>query len=236
MSRSIKFLVIFSLILGLVLILTSLLLGFYLKETNFYFLSLGEIILVGVISLIYYKLQSKQRDISITTTTQSHLDSLIKLLKEASLGKFQQALKLDQKENKQELEGAFNSMLSFIIGILSSLEDQNKILTEVKNFINKFNEAINEQVSQTEEIAHQVDQMATQSQEDAESIYNSMQDMSTATTEIAESVAKTAQMSAETQEEALITQSKIQKLSESSKNIGEVIAVIKNIASQTIRI
>lgn len=207
-----------------------------IQTNNFYsYLSIGFGVFTLILLLILYKkegdnlsLDLKKESISI----DQEKEKLLSILKEVSKGRFQRTLKLDNLDSK-DIEKNFNSMLSFITGILNSLEDQNKILTEVKNFINKFSEQINLQVSHTEEIAHEVDAMATQSQQDAEAIYTSMQDMSTATTEIAESVAKTAEMAANTQQEALTTSVNIQKLAESSKNIGEVIAVIRNIASQT---
>lgn len=207
-----------------------------IQTNNFYsYLSIGFGVFTLILLLILYKKEGDNLSLDLkkdSTSIDQEKEKLLSILKEVSKGRFQRTLKLDNLDSK-DIEKHFNSMLSFITGILNSLEDQNKILTEVKNFINKFSEQINLQVSHTEEIAHEVDAMATQSQQDAEAIYTSMQDMSTATTEIAESVAKTAEMAADTQQEALTTSANIQKLAESSKNIGEVIAVIRNIASQT---
>ncbi|BDV00544.1 hypothetical protein TDMWS_06290 [Thermodesulfomicrobium sp. WS] len=147
-------------------------------------------------------------------------------------GRFHHALEFSGRI-AQVIQKPINALLAFVVGLIGSVDGQNRILGEVQQFLRNLNERLQDQLSRTATMAKDVQGAATQSLHDAETIYQSMEDMSVATTEIATSVAKTAQKTAEAREQAESAAASIAKLSESSRNIGDVSQVIRAIASQT---
>jgi len=150
----------------------------------------------------------------------------------AATGRFHHALEFSGRI-AQVIQKPINALLAFVVGFIGSVDGQNRILGEVQQFLRNLNERLPDQLSRTATMAKDVQGAATQSLHDAETIYQSMEDMSVATTEIATSVAKTAQKTAEAREQAESAAASIAKLSESSRNIGDVSQVIRAIASQT---
>jgi hemerythrin-like metal-binding protein len=163
---------------------------------------------------------------------ESDLAAMAHVLDAASIGRFQQVLDFSGAAARQ-IQRPVNALLAFVVGFIGSVDGQNRILGEVQQFLRNLNERLPDQLSRTATMAKDVQGAATQSLHDAETIYQSMEDMSVATTEIATSVSKTAQKTAEAREQAENAAASIAKLSESSRNIGDVSQVIRAIAAQT---
>jgi hemerythrin-like metal-binding protein len=163
---------------------------------------------------------------------ESDLAAMAHVLDAASTGRFQQVLDFSGAAARQ-IQRPVNALLAFVVGLIGSVDGQNRILGEVQQFLMNLDARLQDQISRTEAMAKDVQGAATQSVHDAETIYQSMEDMSVATTEIATSVSKTAQKTAEAREQAENAAASIAKLSESSRNIGDVSQVIRAIAAQT---
>jgi len=163
---------------------------------------------------------------------ESDLAAMAHVLDAASIGRFQQVLDFSGAAARQ-IQRPVNALLAFVVGLIGSVDGQNRILGEVQQFLMNLDARLQDQISRTEAMAKDVQGAATQSVHDAETIYQSMEDMSVATTEIATSVSKTAQKTAEAREQAENAAASIAKLSESSRNIGDVSQVIRAIAAQT---
>jgi hemerythrin len=160
------------------------------------------------------------------------LGGMVQVLEAASAGRFHGMLE-GSGALAQRLGRPINALLAFVVGLVGSVDGQNRILDEVRQFLGSLDSRLKEQLSRTETMAKDVQGAATQSLHDAETIYQSMEDMSVATSEIATSVAKTAQKTTDVRAQAEKAAESIAKLSESSRNIGDVSQVIRAIASQT---
>ncbi|MEJ5242953.1 MAG: bacteriohemerythrin [Desulfomicrobiaceae bacterium] len=163
---------------------------------------------------------------------ESSFAAMAQELEKAATGRFQSVLDFPGTAAAQ-IQKSINALLAFVVGLLGAVDGQNRILDEIRQFLAQLDTRLREQLSSTEALAKDVQGAATQSMHDAETIYQSMEDMSVATTEIATSVAKTAQKTAEARSQAESAAASIAKLSESSRNIGDVSQVIRAIAAQT---
>ncbi len=124
--------------------------------------------------------------------------------------------------------------LALVVGTqLSTLNQQARVLSEVKDFVGTSAQKTIAYARHTESLAQDMLSTATSSANDVETLSRAMEDLRTAASEIASSITETAQKTSQARERAVNARETIEKLLQSSEQIGKVVKVINDIAEQT---
>ena len=204
---------------------------FFKTDLLKYFLIIINICLTFIFFLFF-----KQKDVFPKVTRdddKKYFKNIEQIVRRASNGQFDKFIEQSGPDSIRGIQSSFNSLVGFLAGFVSAVTNQNKIIGDVKYFLDECNKKINNTVSNTDRIAMEVAESASQSAKDSEVIDYSVNDMNTATAEVAQAIAKTAQKIGDVRDKAVVASTEIHKLDEDSRNIGQVILAIKDIAAQT---
>ncbi len=180
----------------------------------------------GIFTLVVVSIGTKK---ILIDTIYSMLDAIMA----TAGGRFDIVLEPKGPKEMKELATAFNCLATSMTGHFAAIGSQNEILGEAKEFITVSNDKIREHGEISDHIAQEVNDAATRSASDLETVSSAVRDLTIATNEIAQSVATTASKANEAQEHAQSASKAIERLEHSSNEIGNIIKVINNIASQT---